>query len=425
MQKRNRFKPKLTIAKIGKVRFWTGITLGVLQAVILFLFFFLFIDSIYTTSIYMGFDFPSFPKDIAIINKIFLISLCISLGIHTTIRFWFSKPTHHYKKTYRHTTLQIRHHSFFIQNFVMYTSGVFMQFILVKFYFRNPLFYENFKWLLFCIPLYIFFSSWNIILKHFRALRWQRNAFILSIVAIMTLSFINFEDKKSYPVILNSFYAEEFHYIQKEVKNAREKYEITFTQKSIDALKGISSFDSKHQYYNVVNSFGSKHKTTLDTIILGKIIVHNFKMFHAKNNYLFYNLSKHYKWSHLHAGVVYGQLFLHHPDSPEAYELISILELFYHQSKYSFGYDKNPEQSKLVAKKIDFYSNLRPELRNIYAMPRIEEIVAQLIKADVHTHPFLEDIKNNKFDDIITLELERPIFKLPVLPFEYSPEKNN
>ena len=67
-------------------------------------------------------------------------------------------------------------------------------------------------------------------------------------------------------------------FIEDESYKARTNYQIEFSNNTIETLKKWKTQSSLNQVIKVKNAFRSESKITLDTIILQKIILHNFKI---------------------------------------------------------------------------------------------------------------------------------------------------
>lgn len=391
MQKRNRFKPRLTITKIGRFRFWTGIVLGVLQAVVFFLFVFLLSDVFITLNVLYGEDLHVFSENTKYIQKVILIATSVSFGINTSLRYWCFRLRIHHLQIQKHSFYRLQHKLNFTHYLTLYITGIFLQFVVSGFYFTLPRFINVYSWIWLSIPLLIFFSSWNDIIKYYKASKWMLYSFMILICSTLVLSTINYENKKYHLEAYARLYSEEFSYIEKETQHAKDNYGIYLKDETIQTLKEVRSERSMEQYYKVANAFDLPNKVSLDTIILQKMIVHNFKMQYYK--YYTYEKSYYKKRHFLSSKTIYLQLQLHQPNSPEAFELLSILEEMYELSFYANGHNSNPELSKLITDKIYYYKRIRRELRNIYTMNLLHVVLEHLSKENKYYHPILDKIK--------------------------------
>lgn len=133
-------------------------------------------------------------------------------------------------------------------------------------------------------------------------------------------------------------HSEELNYIDTELKKAKEHYQLTFSEETIKALKELRSERAFDLLKKARLAFETDGKVSLDTIILEKILLHNFKGFYK-------NSRKSYQYTF--PFQVYEQLRKVNSNSPEATELLNILSEFFELSLYYSNVSDNEQQSTL------------------------------------------------------------------------------
>ncbi|MBC8488542.1 MAG: hypothetical protein H8D45_21145, partial [Bacteroidetes bacterium] len=92
--------------------------------------------------------------------------------------------------------------------------------------------------------------------------------------------------------ILNSAYFQRFEkdyqYLDIEISQSKLKYGIDFDTKTIDILKKWHTESSVEQVKSIKTTFAKNSRISMDTIILQKIVIHNFKKgswyYHRRNS---------------------------------------------------------------------------------------------------------------------------------------------
>ncbi len=184
-----KFKPILTIEKIGVLRFHCGILLGIVYGFLLNLWF-----RVLDYGFFILFDLInrySIALDVFLIGSYnsYLLALTSStLGFCFTMYFWTSKPISVNRKIT-------------FKNRFAHTNAIFMfmliLFVFTKFLtFSTPLTYDgfgidlkaNFGYLPFLLPIFIFLFSWSTISRIFKSGKFMLFSSILVIAYGMILS---------------------------------------------------------------------------------------------------------------------------------------------------------------------------------------------------------------------------------------------
>ncbi|MFK7749400.1 MAG: hypothetical protein AB8B65_13475 [Kordia sp.] len=323
-QKRIQFKQGLSIAIIGKLQFWIGILLGVFNAVVFYLFIFYLLDFMNLFNISMDGDLPLQTKDRSFFETPFLAATSFSLGVTMMIRHWFMQPTFRYQRSCKNISLRISNYSLFIFYLVLYAAIVYIRFFVFGKTFTEADRPINYTSLFFTIPLYLFFVAWTEVSRHFVAKKWIISTFLIGTLTVFLFTITNIKPTKFSEKTFNIIHAEEFEYVDTELKKATEKYNIHFSEETINALKEFRSKRAFELLEKVRLAFKADKKVSLDTIILEKILIHNFKGYYK---------GRRDSYTYIFPFQAYEQLRKVAPKSDEATELIFILEEFYKLSK--------------------------------------------------------------------------------------------
>ncbi|HRE76685.1 MAG TPA: hypothetical protein PLL09_02550 [Flavobacterium sp.] len=127
---------------------------------------------------------------------------------------------------------------------------------------------------------------------------------ILSII----LTFISKVDQS---VLNNSYhkrFEKEYQYIDDEVAKTYHNYNFKLKDETIKALKERNTDASQFQVFKVREAFNSNSKVSLDTIILQRMIIHNFK-----ENWVYLNENDRFsfnRWMYVSPFDIKNQLML-------------------------------------------------------------------------------------------------------------------
>lgn len=318
-------KHKISIQNIGKQRFWFGFFAGFISAVSISLVFnqtrevFRFFTSISADLLILE------SKELTFFNY-FFASLSTTLGLAITIWIWMSNKTHSrkmdriYKQLSRTNALLI----FWLMLMMIARFGSILPFILYGSPgYDNQLELYNDYWILFVlIPIVVFAQSWFTVRLIYRAEKWILFSFLACLITAFTLSKTTTVDQEK---LNNSYfqrYEKDYEYINKEISNSKEKYGIEYDTKTIEILKKWYTERSVEQVNNIKKAFTKKNKVSLDTIILQKIAIHNFK----KGSWNYYRRNSLENWHYALPNDVLKQINLNEKNSNETKELFNILK---------------------------------------------------------------------------------------------------
>jgi hypothetical protein len=287
---KNTLKPNLSIDKIGVLRFWTGLAIGILFGFTLCLFF------NYSREIlrYLSGSFSDIiilDKNTSLFFNVFFASFSSAIGFSVTFWFWMSGNKNKYHKQRLFARLSQVNSTIIIWIPLMIITRIgsilFVLLYAQRGYDSNLKLVENFKVLFLIFPLVIFFQNWITIRNIFKVKKWILYSFTYYLVVSMITFLLASADTEIVDKNYSQRFQVEYEFIDNEVKRAKENYATKFEPSTIKTLKQWHTTSSKEQIKKIQNAFESKNAVSLDTIILQKIIVKNFKegyWFHRKRN---------------------------------------------------------------------------------------------------------------------------------------------
>lgn len=177
-------------------------------------------------------------------------------------------------------------------------------------------------WLLFIlIPLVVFAQNWFIVRLIYRSTKWIFLSFIICTATTFSLKITTSINQETLNQAYYKQFESDYQYIDQQVNNAKSEYGIKYQENTIATLKKWRTESSTKQVNSVKATFSKDHKVSLDTIILQKIIIRNFK----KNGKYLKNKSID-DWRYAFPKDVLRQLEFYDIDSNESKELIEILK---------------------------------------------------------------------------------------------------
>lgn len=278
---KNSLRPKLTIDTIGTWRFWLGILIGVLYAIVLFLFFYWSREMLrYLTGVFS--DLLLFSEAEFRFFDTFLAAFSTAVGFSFTIHFWMSTPRFKSVKLRRSMRLGQVNSSLIIWVPIMLLARIGSLLFLVLFLGFGPeidlMMMEDFYYLFVMLPLVILLQNWMAISKVFNVRRWILFSIAMFILLTFIISsFFSTNDNDIDSAYLSRF-SDEYRYLDDEVARAESLYELNYLPKAIRSLKRWRTNDAKIQLGQVTGAFTVGHAVPLDTIILQKIIIRNAKI---------------------------------------------------------------------------------------------------------------------------------------------------
>ena len=277
-------KSRISVQNIGKQRFWFGILAGITSALSISLF---FNQSREVLRFFTGMSFDLLVlenKELTFFNY-FFASLSTVLGLAITLWIWMGNRTRTRKmsKIYKQLSRTNAILIFWLILMMITRFGSIFSFGILN----NGIHLDliNDYWLLFVlIPIVVFAQSWFTIRLVYRSEKWILLSLLACLITAFTLSKTTTVDQEK---INNSYFIrfeKDHDYVIKEVTNAKEKYGIEYDTKTIETLKKWYTENSIEQVDKIKTSFKKETKVSMDTIILQKIIIHNFKTGSWHNN---------------------------------------------------------------------------------------------------------------------------------------------
>jgi hypothetical protein len=317
-------KNKISIQNIGKQRFWFGILAGFFSAI----------------SISLAFNqlrevfrfFTSMSADLLILDNqelsffnYFFATLSTVLGIAITIWIWMSNRTHKrkmdrlYKQVSRTNALLI----FWLTLMMIARFGSILAFILFGTPgYDNQLDLYNDYWLLFVlIPIVVFAQSWFTVRLVYRAGRWIIYSLFVCLITAFALSKTTTVDQEK---LNNSYFQrfeKDFEYIEKEITKAKEKYRIEYDTRTIETLKKRHTESAVEQVNEIKIAFTKNSKVSIDTIILKRIVIHNYK----RGSWYYHRQTSIENWHYALPKDILKQIGYFEINSNETKELFNIL----------------------------------------------------------------------------------------------------
>ena len=317
-------KEKISIQNIGKQRFWIGIISGLFSAITISLTFSYFRE--------LFRFFTTLSADLLILEKFelqfynyFFSSLATVLGLSITVAIWMTNNNHNRKKDkiYKQLSRANIYFTFWLILMMIARFGSVLPFILYGMpgYDNQLNLFEEY-WLLFVlIPIVVFFQNWFIVRLVYRSSKWIFYSFLICIAITFVLNSTTSINQE----ILNNVYYKKFesdyNYIDKQINRAKIEYGIEFKENAIETLKKWKTESSTEQVVNLKSAFSKDKKVSLDTIILQKIVIKNFK-----ENGRYFRRNSIDNWRYAFPKDILRQLELYDINSNESKELIEILK---------------------------------------------------------------------------------------------------
>ncbi|MGH1388387.1 hypothetical protein [Kordia sp.] len=381
-QKRIQLKPHLSIDNIGKTRFWTGVVLGICNAVVFYLFTFYSLEFMVVFNISMNGDLPLQTIDISFFEATFLAAISLCLGITMMIRHWFMRPTFRFIRSRKNITLRISNYSLFIFYLVLYAVIIYIRYLVFGITFTGKHQPINYTSLFFIIPLYLFFVAWSEVSRYFVVHKWIISTFLIGLFTVFLFTIINIKPAKFSEKAFKIMHSEELEYADSELKKAKEKYNITFSEETQNSLKELHSERALNLLTKVRMAFKTKGNVSLDTIILEKILIHNFKGYYR---------DRQDSYAYIFPFQAYEQLRKVDPKSSEATELLNIIIEFYNLSVLMYEIEIEDADNLLHSKKMNILQyqlhNHNPnEYGKMYSQTFF--LIQNIQKLNKYDHPF-------------------------------------
>lgn len=317
-------KENISVQNIGIQKFWIGITSGLISAIIITLTFNYFRElfRFFTT---MSADLL-IPRESELqFYNYFFATLGTVLGLSITVSIWMTNSNHKRRKD-RIYKQYARTNIFFLFWLVLMMIARFGSVIPFVLYGRagydNQLNLFEDYWLLFVlIPVVVFTQSWFIVRLIYRSGKWIFFSFLICLLIAFTIKQTTSIDQEKLNKTYFKKFETDYNYIDQQIARAETEYGIQFQENTINTLKKWHTESSYDQVINLKSRFSKDHKVSLDTIILQKIIIKNFK---EDGSYFKRNSID--SWRYAFPKDILRQLKLYDINSNESKELMEILK---------------------------------------------------------------------------------------------------
>lgn len=317
-------KDKISVHAIGKQRFWIGIAVGFISAIAISLFFNYSREAIRVQSILYG-DLLILEKQERLFFDYFFSLLASVLGLCLTIWIWLQSDKRIRKKGSIYKSLSIVNTSLIFWVMLMMVSRFGSIFPIILMGIQGV---ENYLdglrgyWiLLLLLPLNAFFQSWHAVRLIYQTRWWIALSFICCVFLGLVLQKITTVNQEKLNEVYFQKFENDFSYIDQQVRLAKEVYDLTFENYTIEVLKLQRTLSSLEQIEKVKLAFSSNRPVTMDTILLQKMILRNFKEARRYNRW---NESSDV-WMYTTPIDIFNQLHLFDEDDEEIKELFAVL----------------------------------------------------------------------------------------------------
>ncbi len=320
-------RERLTIASLGKGRFWIGLLAGVFTSVMLswlmnhYREWMRFVNTIDA-------DLVIPDAHIYLWHNLFVSSLSVVLGLSIALWIWMDNRNHAFKHDRLRKTTAQTYALFTFWMFVMVITraGTILPIILGSFTeIFNELYRDRGYFLvLILIPPVVFLQNWLAVLQVYRSAKWMLWSLVASAVLVAILMLTTTVDPRHINQFYQTQYSEEFSYIDGEVERAYQLYGIVYSQEAIDVLKQWHSEASMEQVDRIREAFQSSRTVPLDTIILQKMVIRNLKSGNWNGDYRFSQPFCFYA----SPAQIAAQLRKHDSGDPEYVELMAVFQTY-------------------------------------------------------------------------------------------------
>ncbi|MCH8555512.1 MAG: hypothetical protein LAT76_10155 [Schleiferiaceae bacterium] len=318
-------KEKIAISTIGKERFWLGVAAGVVAAVAIALFFNYSRELLRMLTSRLS-DLIVLPKAELVLTNFFFCLLSAVLGLSVTIGIWMQNKKHHRKRDrfFKHLANNQTQLVFWFTLLAVARLGSILPFVL----FATPGYDNHFNllethWLLFVlIPAVVYMQSWFTVRLVYGAKGWMLRAIPLCFTVALLLQLTTTVNPEKLNALYNSIFEDANSFIDSERIRAQTLYDITFDDETITKLKQQHTVGAAKQIQAVKRAFSKKQAVALDTLLLQKIMIRNYKV--AGEVIYFYSTMD--NWPYANPEEVLQQLTYFNVDDNETSELIAIIQ---------------------------------------------------------------------------------------------------
>lgn len=326
MNTRSYKRLEMTVEQIGRLRFWGGIVLGGLMALILSLSFNYFREFFrYFTAISPDLYIPS-QEDFTFYD-LFYASFSTVLGFCFTIWLWMSSRSRisFVERVYRRVVQANALFVFWLFLMVVFRYSSVLYFVVYsRAGYNNELnLVEEYSLLFVLIPLVIFLYLWHLVRRVYRVGNWIWYSLGVCLLVAFSLYLMTSIDKGKLNQVYKDRYKTEYTYIGQEVNRIKQDYGITYSKETISILKKWYTPSSIKQVNSVTEAFRRPTSVSIDTIVLQKIMIR-----HLKSNGEFRyssDINTLKNWKYAQPNLILEQIKLSKSDASKSKELIDLL----------------------------------------------------------------------------------------------------
>ncbi len=320
MLQRGFIKQDISISGIGAVKFWAGIIMGILMSFSL-AYLLNYSREAFRMMPGMG-DLHILPESKARLYDLFFSALSVSLGFGFTVSLWMSGRNRNIKKRYFQTfAATMPWYTVFVVLIVLARIGSLVAWTLFnnKSYDNHLDFIETYGIMFILLPVCIFLSHWNTLMRLFRIKYWGAVSLLIGGLLTLMIHHTAVVDREAQNHVHYLQNKEAFDFIDSEFEAAKE-YGIYLDDSLKDILRKKNSEKSRQLVIDCKKAFTRNERVPLDTLILQRIMVHNRKMgwYHDV-------VSGGRRWSYVEPEEVYFEVLKYKPGDKEVGILFGIL----------------------------------------------------------------------------------------------------
>ncbi|MBN2744900.1 MAG: hypothetical protein JXR39_13490 [Marinilabiliaceae bacterium] len=318
-------KEKISVQNINRMRFWIGILAGLVSAISISLFFNLSRETFrFLTSI--SADLLILKENELLFFNFFFSFLSAVLGLSITIWIWMQNKKHNRSKDRIYKNLSVTNALliFWVILMVLSRFGSILPIVLfgAPGYDNHLNLYEEY-WILFVLmPIVVFMQSWFAVRLVYQAGSWIFLSFLFCLLTAFMLQLTTAVNQDELNSVYHLRFHKDYNYIDHELTIAKGKYGVSFDNHTIEVLKKRETESSVQQIVSVKKAFSYDMPVTMDTIILQKIIIRNYK----KGSWSFFRRNSIENWPYALPIDILKQLDYFDPNSNQAIELCDILK---------------------------------------------------------------------------------------------------
>lgn len=273
-------KDPISIDKIGGLRFWIGIFVGIISATTLSLFFNYSRESLRLLTMLSADLLVLDQNEYSFFNR-FFAALSTVLGLSITIWIWMSHRPPDRKKG-RLFSLLAQNNCLLIFWVVLLIISRFTATLTVIVYgnegYDNHLnLYNDYWWLMTLLLIVIFAQNWYAVRMIYKAGKWILYSFLFCLIFSWVLSITTKVSQEPLNEAYFKIFELEHEYIQSQVAYAKDCYGIQYSDSTLQDLKKWHSEGAVQQVQSVKHAFAGDKILSMDTILLQKMIIHNCK----------------------------------------------------------------------------------------------------------------------------------------------------